>query len=137
MDTFSLSILAPERRLLQNERATSLVVTTVDGEIEILPGHANLVGILAPGRFVYQAEGQKAVTGVISSGFVNVEEESVKVVAETIELAQEIDVNRAKAAQKKAEEMLTAAGMDEQTFRKYQLKVQRAIIRQQIGGVSI
>ena len=133
MQTFNLSILAPERRLLEGERAVSLIATTTAGEVEILPGHANMVAVLGTGRFVYTIRGEKPVTGVISSGFLNVEDGSVKVVAETIELAKELDLNRAKQAQVKAEKMLTDASLDEHSFRKYQLKLQRAIIRQQVG----
>jgi len=132
MSTFNLSILAPERRLLQNEAVESLIITTVEGEIEVLPGHADMISTLDTGRFVYRAiKGEKTV-GVISTGFLNIENGSVKVIAETIELAGEIDKNRAKQAQANAEKRLTEAGLDEHAFKKYQLKLQRALIRQNI-----
>lgn len=133
-DTFLLSILAPERRLTENESVHSLLVTTAQGEAEILPGHADMVAKLETGRFQYQTKAGKTVAGVISSGFVNVTKGAVKVVAETIELPHEIDLSRAKAAQMKAEKLLNDAALDEHQFKKYQLKVQRAIIRQSIGG---
>lgn len=131
MATFNLSILAPERKLLQNEEVESLIVTTAEGEIEVLPGHADMISALETGRFVYRSAKGKTV-GVISTGFLNIESGSVKVIAETIELAGEIDKNRAKHAQSKAEQMLKEAGLDEHAFRKYQLKLQRSIIRQSI-----
>jgi len=134
MEAFNLSILAPERRLIEGERVVSTVLTTTEGEIEILPGHANMVAELEPGRFLYTPRGQKPVEGVISSGFVNVENGNVKVVAETIELSGEIDLNRAKRAQANAEKMLVSAGLEEASFRKYQLKLQRALIRQSVGS---
>jgi F-type H+-transporting ATPase subunit epsilon len=133
MEAFNLSILAPERRLIEGERVVSAVLTTTEGEIEILPGHANMVAQLEPGRFTYTPRGGKPVTGVISSGFVNVESGTVKVVAETIELAAEIDVERAKRAHANAEKKLEGTGLDEAAFKKYQLKLQRATIRQSIG----
>ena len=136
METFNLSILAPERRLIEGERVVSATLTTTEGEIQILPGHANMVAQLEPGRFSYTPRGEKPVNGVISSGFVNVENGSVKVVAETIELASEIDLNRAKTAQANAEKQLSAAALDEQSFKKYQLKLQRSIIRQTVGTHS-
>lgn len=131
MATFNLSILAPERKLLQNEAVESLIITTAEGEVEILPGHADMISALETGRFVYRSSKGKTV-GVISTGFVNVEGGAVKVIAETIELAGEIDKNRAKQAQANAEKRLSEAGLDEHAFRKYQLKLQRAIIRQSI-----
>ncbi len=132
MATFNLSILAPERKLLQDEAVESLIITTVEGEVEVLPGHADMISTLDTGRFVYRtAKGQKIV-GVISTGFLNIEAGSVKVIAETIELAGEIDKNRAKQAQANAEKRLNEAGLDEHSFKKYQLKLQRSIIRQGI-----
>ena len=134
MDSFNLSIFAPERRLTQDEKVTSFILTGSSGEVEILPGHANMVAVLETGRFVYTPVGKAPVKGVISSGFLNVEDGAVKVVAETIELAHEIDVSRARAAQQKAEKMLSDASLDQGSFRKYQLKLQRALIRQGLGG---
>ncbi len=134
MESFHLSIFAPERRLTEDEAVTSFVVTSEVGELEILPGHANLVSALSTGRFVYTPVGKAPVKGVISSGFLNIENGSVKVIAETLELAHEIDLSRARAAQLKAEKMLTDASLDESSFKKYQLKLQRAMIRQSLGG---
>jgi F-type H+-transporting ATPase subunit epsilon len=133
METFNLSILAPERRLVEGERAISAVLTTTEGEVEILPGHANMVAQLDSGRFSYTPRGGKPVTGVISSGFLNVENGSVKVVAETIELSSEIDVARAKLAQERAEKELSGATLSGAALRKHQLKLQRAVIRQNVG----
>ena len=133
MNTFSLSILAPERRLTQDEKVSSVLLTTSQGEEEILPGHADMVAVLETGRFIYKPEGKQPVSGVITSGFVNVENGDVKVVAETIELAGEIDMSRAKKAQAQAEKMLSDASLDQSSFKKYQLKLQRSIIRQKIG----
>ena len=134
MNTFNFSILSPERRLVQDERVSSVILTTAEGEIEILPGHADMVAKLDTGRFEYRPETGKAVAGVISSGFLNVENGEVKVLADIIELDTEIDVSRAKLAQEKAEKMLTDASLDEKSFRKYQLKLQRAIIRQNVAN---
>jgi F-type H+-transporting ATPase subunit epsilon len=134
MQTFSLSIFAPERRLTQDEQVKSLILTTAKGEVEILPGHADMISRLETGRFAYVADSKPVVTGVISSGFVSVENGKVKVIAETLELPHEIDQSRARTAQIKAEKMLSDASLDEHSFKKYQLKLQRAILRQSIGG---
>ena len=72
--------------------------------------------------------------GVISSGFFEVRDGGVTVAAETVELAKEIDLQRAKTAQKKAENALTDPELDFALFRKYELKLQRALVRQQIAG---
>jgi F-type H+-transporting ATPase subunit epsilon len=133
MSTFNLSIFAPERILIKNESVKSLIVYTAEGQIEILPGHADMVSTLETGVFSYETTKGEKTVGVISSGFLNVENNQVKVIAETIELAGEVDFNRAKQAQAKAEKMLAEAGLDEHSFKKYQLKLQRSIIRQSLG----
>jgi F-type H+-transporting ATPase subunit epsilon len=134
METFPLSVFAPERRLTQDEEVSSLILMTGTGQVQILPGHADMVSSLESGVFVYTPKDKAPVKGVISSGFVNVENGSVKVIAETLELAHEIDFSRAKEAQLKAEKMLSDASLDQGSFRKYQLKLQRALIRQNIGS---
>jgi len=134
MNTFNLSILAPERILLQNEAVESLIITTGEGEIQVLPGHADMISTLETGRFIYRDSKGKNVVGVISSGFLNVENGTAKVIAETIELASEINLSRAKEAQLKAEKMLSEAALDEHSFKKYQLKLQRSLIRQTLGN---
>ena len=134
-NTFKLSVYSPERKLVESEEVSSLLITTVEGETEVLPGHVDMISQLETGRFEYRPLQGKPVTGVISSGFLNVQGGSVKIVAETLELPHEIDVNRARAAQQKAEQMLTDASLAESDFRKYQLKLQRAIIRQGVSGI--
>jgi F-type H+-transporting ATPase subunit epsilon len=136
METFKLSIFSPERKLLESELVKSILLTTGEGEIEIFPGHADMVSTLETGRFEYHPASGASVKGVISTGFVNVESGAVKVIAETLELPSEINVGRAKKAQEEAEKMLSNASLDEHQFKKYQLKLQRSIIRQHIGGAN-
>lgn len=131
-DSFKLSVFSPVRKLIEGESVRSLVLFSVEGEIEILPGHADMVSSLDTGSFLVTPVSGEPVQGVISSGFVRVENGEVKVLAETIELAQEIDLSRAAKAQALAEKMLSDASLDSAQFRKYQLKLQRAIIRQRM-----
>jgi len=109
-------------------------LTGSEGQIQILPGHAPMIGTLRTGVFRYRSKGQDPVLGVISTGFFRVSGAEVQVMAETVELKSEIDVNRAKRAQKLAEETLQAADLDGHRFNKYQLKLQRSLIRQQVAG---
>ena len=131
-----LSILSPERRLLEGLAVSEVTLTGSEGMIQVLPGHAAMIGTLGTGAFRYMAPGKGEATGVISTGFFQVRDDHVTVMAETLELSNEIDVGRAKRAQQKAEEALKAADLDEQAFRKYQLKLERSIVRQSLGGNS-
>lgn len=131
---FELTLLSPERKLMDREAVVEVTLTGTEGEIQILAGHAPMIGFLETGPFaVRRANGERTV-GVISSGFFETSERGLTVTAETIELPSEINVARARAAQLKAEEELRSPEFDEHRFRKYQLKLQRAVIRQQIAG---
>jgi F-type H+-transporting ATPase subunit epsilon len=135
-DGLLLSILSPERRLVQNVRVQEVTLPGSEGQIQVLPGHAAMIGTLETGIFTYQSEGAPTVSGVISSGFFEVREGVINVMAETLELKGEIDLNRAQKAQKLAEDTLKEADLDEHRFKKYQLKLQRSIVRQNIGSAD-
>ena len=127
-----LSILSPERRLLENVMVDEVILPGSEGQIQILPNHAPMMGSLQTGVFNYRSRDKGVVWGVISTGFFEVKDDEVQVMAETIELKSEIDLDRARKAQQLAEETLKAADLDEHRFKKYQLKLQRSIIRQHL-----
>jgi F-type H+-transporting ATPase subunit epsilon len=129
-----VSILSPERRLLEDGKAQWLTLPGSEGQIQVLPGHAAMVGTLRTGSFTYVGANGQEEAGFISTGFFEVKDDSVVVLAETIELKGEIDLARAKAAQAKAEAALVDANLDEHRFNKYQLKLQRAIVRQHLSS---
>lgn len=133
-ESLKLTILSPERRLLENAPVTEVLLNTSEGQVQILPGHAAMMGTLETGVFSFRNVDGHVSTGIITTGFFEVHNDRVKVMAETLELQGEIDVERAKRAQKKAEDILRESDLDEHRFRKYELKLQRALIRQQLGG---
>jgi F-type H+-transporting ATPase subunit epsilon len=135
-DELKLNVLSPERRLVESILVEEVTLPGSEGQIQILPGHAPMIGSLRTGVFNYKARGKSPVYGVISSGFFEVRDDEVYVMAETIELQNEIDIDRAKKAQELAEQTLQAADLDEHSFKKYQLKLQRALIRQNLAGLT-
>ncbi len=131
-----LNILSPERRLVEGLDVIEVTLTGSEGQIQILPGHAPMVGTLETGVFEYKVSGGASIRGAISTGFFEVKNDCVNVMAETLELRDEIDLSRAKKAQQTAEETLKAADLDEASFKKYQLKLQRSIVRQRLIGLE-
>jgi F-type H+-transporting ATPase subunit epsilon len=129
-----LTILSPERRLLENVVADELTLTGSEGQIQVLPGHAPMISTLETGTFKVRHGDGTETGGVISSGFFEVRDDKVTLLAETLELRGEIDVSRARKAQQEAEDMLKQAELDENSFKKYQLKLERALIRQQYAS---
>jgi F-type H+-transporting ATPase subunit epsilon len=134
MMTFKLTVLAPERKLIEGFEVESVQLTGSEGQIEILPCHAGMVGSLETGPFIYKAKDGGVEMGVISHGFFQMRDNELTVLADTLELKSEIDISRAKSAQDKAKKILSDASIDEHQFKKYQLKLERALIRQQIAG---
>jgi F-type H+-transporting ATPase subunit epsilon len=135
-----LSILSPERRLVERVEVDEITLPGSEGQIQILPGHAAMVGTLQAGGFAYHHAGphteKGSVFGALSTGFFEVKDDEVQLMVETLELKSEIDVDRAKKAQAAAEKTLLESDLDEHQFRKYELKLQRALIRQQVAGHS-
>ncbi len=130
-----LSIFSPERRLVDGSEVEEVTLPGTEGQIQILPDHAAMIGSLQTGPFSYRKPGSEPVTGVISTGFFEVKDGEVQLMVETLELKGEIDLDRARKAQQLAEDTLKEADLDEHKFKKYQLKLQRAIIRQQVGSL--
>ena len=101
MAELKVALVSAERSVWQGT-AKSVVAKTPDGEIGIRPGHSPVLALLldAPLR-IETTEGTKVLVAV-HGGFFSVDSDQVNVIAETAELAEEIDVERAKAALERA-----------------------------------
>lgn len=102
-----LEIVTPEKRVLDVE-VDSVTVPTVSGEAGILPNHAPFVSVLKPGILSYSQRtgGDKLV---VSGGFVEVSADTVSVLVDTAETADEVDVEAAKIDKENAEKSLSVA----------------------------
>ena len=111
-DTLSLEVATPERELVR-EQVSDVQVPGKEGYMGILPGHAPLLGLLGIGTLTYVSDGRKRYLS-IHGGFVEVLEDHVRVLADVAERAEEIDVQRARAALQRAQEegLNPALGVD-------------------------
>jgi F-type H+-transporting ATPase subunit epsilon len=113
-DTLSLEVATPERELVR-EPVSEVQVPGKSGYMGILPGHAPLMGILGIGMLTYVSvsDGKKRYLSV-HQGFLEVLEDHVRVLADVAERAEEIDVQRARAALQRAQEegLNPALGVD-------------------------
>jgi F-type H+-transporting ATPase subunit epsilon len=111
-DTLSLEVATPERSLVR-EQVSDLQVPGKEGYLGILPGHAPLLGLLGIGILTYVWDGRKRYLSV-HQGFLEVLEDHVRVLADVAERAEEIDVQRARAALQRAQEegLNPALGVD-------------------------
>jgi len=117
MKLINLKITTPERVVLE-ERVSQLSVMTGAGEITILPDHIPLITVLSPGIARAIKEDGQEITMAISGGFLELSNNYLTILADTAERAEEIDLERAEQARRKAEELKQEArrNMDEEQF---------------------
>ncbi len=103
MATLQVELVAVERKIWSGE-ATMVIARTTEGELGVLPGHAPLLGELAPGGVVtIRVDGGDDLVVAAHGGFLSVTEQGVSILAETAEISTEIDVERARQALSRAE----------------------------------
>lgn len=121
-----LQIVTPERRVLAEE-VDEVVLPSVEGYFGVRPGHAPLLARLGVGQLSCH-RGKEVKLMAISGGFAEVLRSGVTVLASTCEPADEIDVERAKQAQQRAEERLKSNRSDVD-FRRAEASLTRALNR--------
>ena len=104
MPTVKLEIVTAERQIF-SEDVTTIIAEGIDGQMTILPKHSPLITMLAPGELVIRKDGGEMYM-VISGGFIEVRPEKVIVLADACERSDEIDLERAAEAKRRAEERL-------------------------------
>ena len=131
-DSVELVIVTPQRQLLR-ERVLEVGLPGAEGALGILPGHAPLMTELGIGELTYRgAGGNPSDVLAIVRGFAEVLPDRVTVLAETAEMAAEIDLARAEAAKARAERRL-AAGDTNIDWDRASISLQRALIRIQVA----
>ena len=88
-----------------SEDVDVVVAPGVEGQLGILPHHAPLMTMLSPGELRVRKGGEE-FSLAISGGFLEVRPDRIIVLADAAERAEEIDVARAEAAKRRAEELL-------------------------------
>ena len=104
MATLQVELVAVEQKIWSGE-ASMVIARTTEGELGVLPGHAPLLGQLAEGGVVtIRTDSGEDVVVAAHGGFVSVTDHGVSILAETAEIAGEIDVERAREALRRAQE---------------------------------
>ncbi len=125
--TFMLEIVTPEEILLKDE-IQFMVAPGAEGELGIMKNHAPLVAALNIGVLRYKNGNGVKKNMAISGGFIEVVDNAARVLAETAEPGESIDVLRAKAALERAEKRL-AVRSEEINHTRAKMALQRAIAR--------
>lgn len=97
MAELNVAVVSAERAIWSGS-AKSVVAKTPEGEIGILPGHEPVLALLVESPLrIEQTDGTKVLVAV-HGGFFSVDSNNVNVIVEVAELAEDIDLARAKAA---------------------------------------
>jgi len=119
-------------RLLVNEQVDEVEIPGSEGYLGVLPGHTPLLATLQVGELWYR-QGQEKHYLLIAFGFVEVQPDRVTILAQIAEPAQEIDLARAEAAKKRAEERLSKPTTD-MDFERARIAMLKALVRLQVAS---
>ena len=131
-----VEIVSPSGRVFSGE-SQGITAPGVEGSFQVLKNHAPLIAAIEVGPLVVKDNQGHDITFATSGGFVEVANNSVTVLAETAELASEIDVERAKEAEQRAVEAL-AGSLDEHSKAAMTVALERARnrVRVAVAGVG-
>lgn len=98
---FDLTIVTPDKVFYQ-DKALSLIAPGSEGYLGILSDHAPLITALIPGKLLAKNINREELVYAISGGFLEVANNQVTILADSIELGREIDIERAQKAKERA-----------------------------------
>src|SRR5436309_14812698 len=132
-DTLHVEVVTAERELYNGE-ADLVSAPSAEGRIGILPQHAALLTLLIPGELRIKLGGEEEPL-FVSGGFLEVFEDTVTILADTAEHAEEIDHARAEAARRRAQERLAQAQSNVERA-ELQAALERAIARLRVAELA-
>lgn len=133
-DRLTLEIATPTR-LVVSEQVDEVVAPGVEGYFGVLPGHAPFLTTLGVGELTYRT-GREEFHLAVADGFCEVRNDKVIVLADTAELPEEIDRERAERARERAERRLTGRSPDDVDYARAAAALARALARLQVAGRS-
>ena len=126
-----LQIVSADRSLV-NARVDEVEIPGADGYFGVLPGHTPLLALLGTGELWYR-QGQEKHYLAIAFGFAEVLPDRVTILAEFAERASEIDVERAEAARKRAEQRI-ASPVPDMDWERARVALIKALTRLQVAS---
>ena len=119
-------------RLVFSEDADIVIVPGIEGEMGILPHHAPLMTMIKPGEVLVR-KGTEEYYLAVSGGFLEVTPDHVTILADAAERADEIDIARAEAAKKRAEDRILHRTAEEVNVANAEAALRRALARLKVA----
>jgi F-type H+-transporting ATPase subunit epsilon len=125
--SLTLEIVTPER-LAYSDVVDAVVLPGIEGELGVLPHHAPLVSMLGVGELRIRKDGLEESFAIVG-GFLQVRPDKVVVMAETADLASEIDLEKALEARREAERALETGYHEGADLASARAALQQALLR--------
>jgi F-type H+-transporting ATPase subunit epsilon len=122
-----IEIVTPEK-LAYSDEVDAVILPGSEGELGVLPHHAPLISLLGAGELRVRKGGLEESFAIVG-GFVQVLPDKVVVMAETADLAAEIDIERAQEARREAERALEAGFVEPADLAQARAALQAALVR--------
>jgi len=131
---FRLEFVTPERSIVHDD-VDEVELPGETGYFGVLPGHAPMLIALQTGRMWYR-KGTESVYAFIDGGFAEVLGERVSVLARVAERAEDIDISRAEAAKRRAEDLLSKPTVADFNAERARIALLRAITRLDVSRLG-
>lgn len=126
MAELTVAVVSAERAIWEGP-AKSVVAKTPEGEIGILPGHEPVLALLVEAPLKIESpDGTKTLVAV-HGGFFSVDSNRVNVIAESAEMAADIDIDRAKAALERASKAAEGDGAEARAAKRAETRLNVAM----------
>jgi len=126
----TLEIVTPDRAVVA-EKVDEVEIPGAEGYFDVLPGHTPLLATLQVGELWFRKGGEKYYVS-IAFGFAEVLPDRVTILAELAERPEEIDVSRAEAAKRRAEERIAKPAPDID-FERARIALMKSLVRLRVS----
>ena len=131
--TFQVELVSPESISYSGEAEMVIARTVEGGDIAFQPGHVPFIGVLSVWSVeVIRPDGERDVFAV-HRGFVQVAGTKVSILSDVSEVADEIDIERAKEARLSVQEAIQSNSEDQEAI----ASLERSEVRLRVGGVEV
>lgn len=128
---FKLQVVSADRSLV-DETVDEVEIPGAEGYFGVLAGHTPVLALLGTGELWYRHGSEKHYL-VIAGGFAEVQPDRVTILAQIAERPDEIDIARAEAAKRRAEERLATPHSD-MDFERARIAMLKSLIRLQVAS---
>ncbi|MCB9868262.1 MAG: ATP synthase F1 subunit epsilon [Planctomycetes bacterium] len=125
-------VVTPQKTVV-DRKVASVQFMGVDGSYGILPNHAPLLTATKPGIVTIHELDGRTEEMLVTDGFAEMRDNVLSLICEAGELAQEIDLERAAEAEKRARERIAERNRIDINLPKAEAALQRALLRQMLG----